>query len=161
MKNSNEAIILAIDPGLVTCGFSVLKKQGQNVYLLDYGVLRLGSSKPIPDRICSFYKFCEEKISLHSITCISLETPFLGKNPSSFMKLGYLRGVVYLISQLYHLVLFEFSPCEIKTALTGHGFASKEQVARFLMKIFPGIVMPTKLDATDALAVGLCCAMRS
>jgi len=161
MKINNDDVILSIDPGLVSCGFSVLRKQGENVFLLDYGVLKMRSSQSIPDRLGQFYKFCEEKISLYGINCLALETPFLGKNASSFLKLGYLRGVLYLISNLRDLRLLEFSPCEVKSTLTGYGFAEKEQVARFLIKLFPSISVSTKLDATDALAVGLCCAMRS
>lgn len=157
----NDIVILSIDPGLVSCGFSVLKKQGQSVFLLDYGILKMSSSVPIPERLGKFYKFCEEKIALYQINCLAIETPFLGKNASSFLKLGYLRGVIYLISNLKGFKLFEFSPCEVKLALTGNGFAEKEQVARFLTKLFPNLSVSNKLDSTDALAVGLCCAMRS
>lgn len=161
MKTSSDVVILSIDPGLVSCGFSILKKQGENVFLLDYGILKMRSSQTIPDRLGQFYKFCEEKIALYQVNCLALETPFLGKNASSFLKLGYLRGILYLISNLNNFQLFEFSPCEVKSALTGYGFAEKEQVARFLAKLFPGIIVGAKLDSTDALAVGLCCAMRS
>jgi len=156
-----EVVILSIDPGLISCGFSVLRKQGENVFLLDYGILKMNSSHPIPERIGKFYKFCEEKIASYQVNCLALETPFLGKNPASYLKLGYLRGVLYLISDLKKFQLFEFSPAEVKSALTGNGFADKEQVARFLAKLFPNLIISNKLDSTDALAVGLCCAMRS
>ena len=91
----------------------------------------------------------------HKINEIALETPFLGKNAQNFLKLGYLRGILYLIADKSELLIHEFSPREIKQAITGFGGADKEQVARVLMRLFP-IGIPEKLDLTDALAVALC-----
>jgi len=161
MTIDKDSIILSIDPGLISCGYSVLKKQGENIFLLDYGILKMSSSQPIPERLGKFYQFCEEKIAFYKINCLAIETPFLGKNASSFLKLGYVRGVIYLLSNINQLQLFEFSPCEVKSSLVGYGFAEKEQIARFLTKLFPNLIVSAKLDSTDALAVGLCCAMRS
>jgi crossover junction endodeoxyribonuclease RuvC len=80
----------------------------------------------------------------------------LGKNTQVFLKLGYVRGILYLLAAKNKCVLHEFSPREVKQSITGFGGASKEQVARVLMQLFPRIAKPDKEDVTDALAVTLC-----
>ena len=149
-------IILGVDPGFTVAGFSILKKDKQQTYLLDFGYLAMVSSKSIGERIALFYDFFLEKIIKWTITDIALETPFLGKNAQNFLKLGYLRGIFYLLAEKYNIMLHEFSPREVKQSLTGFGGASKEQVARVVMKLFPQMEKPKKKDVTDALAITLC-----
>jgi crossover junction endodeoxyribonuclease RuvC len=149
-------VVLGIDPGLKIAGFAVVAKDGVRVGLLDYGVLTQCSSLPVGQRVRVFYDFFKAKIEQFSVTHIALETPFLGKNAHTFLKLGYLRGVVYLLVSQYNVSLREFSPCEIKLGLTGFGGSTKEQVARVLLRLFPALTMPKRLDSTDALAIALC-----
>ncbi len=149
-------IILGIDPGFGVTGFGVLKKNGNAVYLMDFGDLRMPATKSLSARIGIFYRFFEQKIKQWEITDIALETPFLGKNAQNFLKLGYLRGILYLLAEQHSLILHEFSPREVKQAVTGYGAASKDQVARVVLQLFPRIKAPEKLDVTDALAVTLC-----
>ena len=149
-------IILGIDPGFGITGFGVLKKEAGKSFLLDYGALKMSSTKSLAERIALFYSFFKQKIVHYGVTDIALETPFLGKNAQNFLKLGYLRGIVYLLSHEHSLQLHEFAPSEIKLSLTGFGGADKEQVARVVVRLFPGLVMPEKRDITDALAITLC-----
>ena len=149
-------IILGIDPGFTVTGFGVIKKDKSSIQLLDYGPLKMPSSKHLSVRIGIFHDFMTEKILKYQVTDLSLETPFLGKNAQNFLKLGYLRGILYLLADRHSLVLNEFSPREVKQSVTGYGGASKEQVARVILQLFPRMNMPDKLDVTDALAVTLC-----
>lgn len=149
-------IILGIDPGFTVTGFSVVcKMQGKDT-ILDCGYISLPVKKTLDVRIGIFYDFVCEKIKLYQVTNISIETPFLGKNVQSFLKLGYLRGVLYLIANQHKLHLHEFSPREVKRAVTGFGGAQKEQVAKVLFMLFPQLPKPKKDDVTDAIAVSLC-----
>lgn len=148
--------MLGIDPGFRVTGFGVVKQEGSKAYLLDYGDLKLPPSKHLAVRVGLFHAFFTEKIKKWQITDVALETPFLGKNAQNFLKLGYLRGILYLLSDTHNLVLHEFSPREVKQSVTGYGGASKEQVARIILQLFPRMQMPSKLDVTDALAVTLC-----
>jgi crossover junction endodeoxyribonuclease RuvC len=150
------AVVLGIDPGTRAAGFSVISLQDRRPMLLESGVLSMSGTLPLFQRVGMFHRFFDEKIGKHAVTRIALETPFLGKNSQTFLKLGYLRGIVYLLQDAYNLELHEFSPSEIKRAVTGYGGADKEQVARFLLRFFPALRMPDKLDITDAIAVGLC-----
>lgn len=149
-------VILGIDPGFRFAGFGILKKEGRQALLLDYGCLTMSSSENIITRVGQFHHFFEEKIITFGVTTIALETPFLGKNAQNFLKLGYLRGILYLLAHTYKTHVQEFAPTEVKQSVTGFGGASKDQVARVVLQLFPGMDIPKKEDVTDALAVTLC-----
>ena len=149
-------VILGIDPGFQCAGFGILKKEGRQALLLDYGYLTMSSSDSLVDRIGRFHEFFDEKIVAWGVTVIALETPFLGKNAQNFLKLGYLRGILYLLSHKHKTTLQEFAPCQVKQSVTGFGGATKDQVARVILQLFPGMEVPKKEDVTDALAVTLC-----
>lgn len=149
-------VVLGIDPGLHITGYGILKKEGNKAFLVDSGFLKMNPTKPLPERIKTFHDYFDDKAKNFNITNLSLETSFLGKNAQNFLKLGYLRGILYLIAQNNSIKIHEFAPREIKQAVTGFGGASKEQVARVMMQFFPGLVSPEKLDVTDALAITLC-----
>ena len=149
-------VILGIDPGFRFAGFGILKKEGRQALLLDYGHLTLSSSDSLVTRVGLFHEFFEEKITTWGVTVIALETPFLGKNAQNFLKLGYLRGILYLLAHKHKTEIQEFAPCEVKQSVTGFGGATKDQVARVVLQLFPGMEVPKKEDVTDALAVTLC-----
>lgn len=148
--------VIGIDLGFVTTGFSIVEKREGKIFLLDFGLLSMSSSQSVSYRIGCFYDFFDQKLIEGQIQVISLETPFLGKNVQSFLKLGYLRGLLYLLANKHNLDIVEFSPREVKLSITGFGGAEKDQIARVLMRLFPGLQMPKKLDLTDAMAVSLC-----
>lgn len=156
MKTKN--VILGIDPGFSVTGYAVIKKEAGTTSLIDCGFLKLPVKEHLSERIGIFYNFFTDKIKNLDISDIALETPFLGKNVQSFLKLGYLRGNLYLLAHQHSLLLHEFSPREVKQAVTGFGGASKDQVARMVFTLFPKISQfgaTTKQDVTDAVAVCL------
>lgn len=156
---AEKKIILGVDPGLTITGYSLIAKQGSSINLLDYGALSLASNKQrtLIERVGMFYDFFTKKICEHQVTIITLETPFLGKNVQSFLKLGYLRGILYSLAYQHKLEVKEFSPREIKQVVTGYGGASKEQVAAMIYRLLPGLASKTvkTQDVSDAIAVGL------
>ena len=147
---------LGIDPGLQYSGFGVAKKAGPKIFLLDCGFLQMSPTKSLPDRIGIFYNYFEKLLDQYQVNVLVLETPFLGKNAQNFLKLGYLRGILYLLASQKKLQLLEFSPCQVKLAVTGYGAASKAQVARVIKQLFPKLPVPVREDVSDALAVTLC-----
>ena len=149
-------VVLGIDPGFSVTGWAIMSKQGTRQTLLAYGFLPLSPKQTLQERIGVFYEFFSEKIKTYQITNLAIETPFLGKNAQTFLKLGYLRGVLYLMAHQSKLTLHEFSPREVKLAVTGFGGAQKDQVARMVFMLFPGLPQPKTYDVTDAVAVGLC-----
>ena len=156
-------IFLGIDPGLQFAGFAIGQKNGQKIILLDCGYLKMVQSKSISERIHFFYDYFQTLIIKNHIQVLVLETPFLGKNAQNFLKLGYLRGILYLLAQQNKLQILEFTPMQVKLAVTGYGGASKEQVARVIKLLFPKLQNSNlkKTDVTDALAVMLSGAWQS
>jgi crossover junction endodeoxyribonuclease RuvC len=148
--------LLGIDPGCRYAGYGIIKTEGSTIYLVEHGLLKLPQTHTLTHRVATFHDFFAEKINAHGVTDIAIETPFLGKNAQNFLKLGYLRGIIYLLSHKNLINLHEFSPTEVKQALTGYGSASKEQVARVLYQLFPRIPPFEREDVSDALAVTLC-----
>lgn len=149
-------IILGVDPGLQVSGFGIIKQEHHKTWLLDCGYLKMSSSKSLPSRVAMLHDFFTDKITQWAITDLALETPFLGKNAQNFLKLGYVRGVLYLLSHKHGLTLHEFSPREIKQSVTGFGGAQKDQVARVVAQLFPKLPLQEKYDVTDAIAITLC-----
>ncbi len=154
-----ERIILGIDPGFSFTGYGVLKVSQGKTALLDCGYLRLPPQKHLSERVGIFHQFFTKKIEQYKPTGIALETSFLGKNAQTFLKLGYLRGILYLLANNHQMSIQEFAPREVKSMLTGFGGASKEQVARMVFMLFPQLQQlkeSERNDLTDAVAITLC-----
>lgn len=154
-----ERVILGVDPGFSFTGYGVIKTQQGRATLLDCGYLKLSPQKNLSERVGEFYNLFTQKITQHHVTGIALETSFLGKNAQTFLKLGYLRGVLYLLASQHKLGIQEFAPREVKSMLTGFGAAGKDQVARMVFMLFPQLQklkQAERNDLTDAVAVTLC-----
>lgn len=155
----SRQVVLGVDPGFRVTGYALLAREGSSTSVIDIGYLQLSPKKHLSERIGEFYRLFSQKIADHNVTCISLETSFLGKNAQTFLKLGYLRGVLYLLANQHNCQLCEYPPRQVKLATTGYGGASKEQVARVMHQIFPGlssVKAVAKDDVTDALAISIC-----
>lgn len=148
-------IIMGVDPGTRYAGYGILKKEKQKTFLVEYGCLDVHKKKCLVDKIGAIYEFIFDKVSACGVTHLALETPFFYKNASTFLKLGYVRGLLYLIASQKDLILSEFSPSEVKQGITGYGKATKEQVANVVLKLFH-IKTPQRDDVTDAIAIALC-----
>lgn len=152
-------VILGIDPGFHVTGYAISSIEDRKVLLRDCGFLKMSSQHHLSQRVGQFYTFMNDKIATFGVTSIALETSFLGKNAQTFLKLGYLRGILYLLADQNNLSLSEFAPREIKMATTGFGGASKEQVAAMMARLFPRLTefgTIERADVTDALAICLC-----
>lgn len=149
-------VVLGIDPSFTSTGYAIMLQHNNKQQLLHFGSIGLPVQYELSARIGLFYDFFQKLILQYQITRISLETPFLGKNTQTFLKLGYLRGVLHLLAHQNNLEILEFSPREVKMAITGFGGAEKDQVARMIQMLFPGLVQQKSHDVTDAIAISLC-----
>lgn len=147
-------IILGIDPSLTCSGYAVLV-QKRTLRLNEYGTIKTSTKHSIPQRLSTIYDDLSHTIHKYGVTHIGIETPFLGKSPTSYLKLGYVRSVVYLLAAQRSLQIREFPPRTVKKAVTSWGAAPKDQVARVIHRLFPQLKTPVKHDITDAIAVGL------
>ncbi|MDF1574487.1 MAG: crossover junction endodeoxyribonuclease RuvC [Bacteroidales bacterium] len=156
MKNSSERIILGIDPGTTMMGYGVIKGAGKNPVFMDMGVVDLKREGDHYMKLRKIYQRTLELIKLYLPDEVAIEAPFYGKNVQSMLKLGRAQGVAMAAVLARDIPVFEYAPRKIKLSITSKGDASKEQVARMLMRMFDLKDMPVKLDATDGLAAAVC-----
>ena len=157
MGAADEKIILGIDPGTRIMGYGLIRACGQQFSYIEMGVLNLTKTE---DPLVRLEKIHEEVIRIidaFSPHCLSIETPFYGKNVQSLIKLGRAQGVAIAAAMSKGLQVHEYAPLKIKQSLTGNGNASKEQVCAMVLRILdlPG-GQPRFLDATDAMAAAIC-----
>jgi crossover junction endodeoxyribonuclease RuvC len=151
------AKILAIDPGLSHTGVAIINLQENNTYTLQEAfTIDFKKNWTLRFKLWELYFSIFELIWKHKITDLALETPFLGRNAATFIKLGYIRGNLLLLSEIHGLHLHEFSPQAVKKIVTGFGASDKEAVLKAVQKIFPDFKTPDFYDSSDAIAIALC-----
>ncbi len=151
-----EKIILGVDPGTSVMGYGVIMVNGNELKLLQYGVIHL---KKYANHEVKLKKIFERVIGLitdYAPDEVALESPFYGKNIQSMLKLGRAQGVAMAAALSREIPIVEYAPKKIKMSVTGNGNASKEQVAYMLSGLLSFDVADKLLDATDALAVAVC-----
>lgn len=145
--------MLAVDPGTIKCGYAIIKKEYPKITLLEASTLSYKGSLPLKERVWRIYKDLDARIQNWKVDHITLETPFLGKNVQSFLKLGYIRGALYILAQEYQCDLKEYAPAVIKSYLTRNPHASKDDIQKALRGLFPHININEE-DTADAIALG-------
>ncbi len=154
-----KEVFLGVDPGFYVTGYAIIKQEERRIFLNECNYLKMNPKDHLSKRVGIFYKLFEDKVKKHNVTNIVLETSFLGKNAQTFLKLGYLRGIIYLLASQHNLKISEFAPREIKKAITGFGGASKDQIAIAIKTMFPmldKVLKAARNDVSDALAITLC-----
>lgn len=153
-------IILGIDPGSVVTGYGVIDARDRQCRLLDFGVVRTGSRKALPDRLKVIYDGLCEVIDRTRPELVAVESTFGGRFPRAALVLGHARGVALLAAANRGLQVWEYAPREVKMAIVRAGGASKQQVQYMVSAMLnldrdPGR-KPIPEDASDALAVAIC-----
>jgi len=151
--------ILGIDPGSKNMGYAIVEKYGQKTRLLEAGLIKIKESV-LQHQIVEMVEGLEHVIKDKDIDEVAIEDIFYAYNPKTVIKLAQFRGAISL-KILQEIGNFsEYTPLQVKKAVTGNGKASKEQVA-FMVKRILGIKKEIKpLDITDAIAVALAHAQR-
>ena len=155
-----EPIIVGIDPGSIKTGYGVVqKRRDQSFKVLDFGVIRTQSKKPLPERLSIIYSGLTEVLERYRPDFVSIEQTFVQKNVRSALVLGHARGVAVLAATQSGGAVVEYTPTEIKRGVTGSGHAGKDQVQRMVIQLL-GLTKAPAEDAADALAASLCHALR-
>ncbi|HYN23100.1 MAG TPA: crossover junction endodeoxyribonuclease RuvC [Thermoanaerobaculia bacterium] len=156
-------LILGLDPGSLHTGYGLVERHGSALNAREAG--RLSSSKelPVAVRLARLSRSLGELLDRCQPELAVLETPFHGLNSRSLIVLAEARGVLLAGLAGRNIEIREYSPAEVKSAVTGNGRADKQQVARMvrlLLSAEPAQVRAWASDATDALALAICCAQR-
>ena len=158
MVITKKSIILGIDPGLADTGFGVIVKTGAKFQVLDYGSIKTKAKVPDQDRLQTIHQSLAALIKKYRPEYIAVEKLFFAKNVKTALAVGQARGVVILCAGANCLKLEEYTPLQVKMAITGYGKADKNQVQQ-MVKVVLGLKdIPRPDDAADALAIAVCCA---
>lgn len=153
-------LILGLDPGSLHTGYGVIEKQGSSLLAIEAGRFSCPRDLALPDRLAHLAGRLQELLARRPPDLAVLETPFHGMNVHSLIVLAQARGALLAVLAGRGIEIREFSPAEVKSAVTGNGRADKEQVARMVRLLLAARGEGWASDATDALAVAICCAQR-
>jgi len=147
--------ILGIDPGTGILGFGVIESQGGKVYLVDAGVIRTPVHEDDAVRLVTIYEELTDIIASTKPTSMSVEKLFFARNVTTAITVAQARGVVLLCGRQAGLVIAEYTPLQIKMALTGYGRADKKQIQE-MVRVSLGLKeTPKPDDCADAIAAAL------
>jgi crossover junction endodeoxyribonuclease RuvC len=149
-------IIMGIDPGSTVTGFGLIERAGDGWRLLHHGCVRARRSEVLAHKLSRIYADLMAIIQKYGPDLVVVERGFSGRNPRTAMVMGQVLGVSLLAAANASLPVSEYSPREIKLAVTGFGSASKEQVQYMVRQLLQATEVTLSPDASDALAVALC-----
>lgn len=148
--------VLGIDPGTATTGYGVVEEAKGNLKALTSGVIRTSADQTPPARLQSIYRSVKELALNWKPDEAAVEELFFSKNVRTAMSVGQARGVALLALADSELSVAEYTPLEIKQAVTGYGNADKAQMQEMTRLLLGLKEAPRPDDAADALAVAIC-----
>lgn len=148
-------IILGIDPGLAIVGYGVINTLKGNSSVIDYGVINTPKEDSVPTRLEKIYEGMLGLIDKFNPDCIAIEELFFNTNTTTGINVAQARGVILLACKQKGLKMYEYTPLQIKQALTGYGKAEKKQIQFMVSRLLNLKSVPKPDDAADGLAVAL------
>ena len=150
-------VIIGFDPGLSHTGYAVLNKEGNNINLVQCGLISPKRNKSLSERLFTIFLETNKLLEDFNPNLVVIENVFYGKNVQSAIKLGQAKASIMLSSEKYNVDMVDYTPREIKQSIVGNGAASKEQVEFMVKKIFKlDDTMLKRNDISDAIAVAWC-----
>ena len=154
-------LILGIDPGYATIGFSVLEAQRGSVSLVQYGTITTSAEDVFPDRLLTIFEDMGRLLDCYHPDVLAVEELFWGHNVTTGIGVSHGRGVILLAAAQRQIPIFEYTPMQIKQAVVGYGNATKLQVMDMTKRLLKMEKVARPDDAADAIAVALCHARSS
>jgi len=149
-------LTLGIDPGVSATGYGLVKKRGEDLTSVEYGVITPGSELPPAQRLRVICDELEAIIVRHRPTDVAVERLFFSRNVRTALAVGEARGVALLAAAKNDLPVYEYTPLEVKESLVGYGRATKGQVQEMVGVLLGLDSIPQPDHAADALAVAIC-----
>jgi len=155
IRGRNNLRVLGIDPGLATMGWGVIESDGYRDRLIQYGALITYPRDTFPTRLASLYSGVKGLIDTFKPDEIAFEELFFSKNITTGIQVAGARGVALAACQSYTDRLFEYTPMQIKQAVTGYGNAEKKQMQQMVRMRLGLTEIPKPDDAADAVACAI------
>ena len=154
---SETSVVLGIDPGLTRCGYAVLEVQGlTQITMRALGVLRTRPDQPLPQRLAELSVEIDELLDEYLPSVVAVEHIFFQSNVRTAMSVGQVSGLAISAAARRGLQVAQYTPNQVKLALTGWGAADKAQVQKMVKQRLGLNTIPKPADAADAAAIALC-----
>ena len=149
-------IVLGIDPGFAITGYSIIDYEGNKFRLIDSGAVTTKAGVSFPIRLTKIYDDISMIIDEYKPDAISVEELFFNNNVKTAINVAQARGVVLTVGCKKNIPTFEYTPLQIKQAVTGYGRADKVQVQKMVKTILNVESLPKLDDTTDSMAAAIC-----
>ncbi len=150
-------IIFGIDPGIADTGYGIIKiEDNGQLECLGYGSIKTKANTPLPDRLAILNTELKKLLKKHKPNLVAIEQLFFCNNAKTALIVGQARGVALLTAQQEKISIVEFTPLQVKQAVTAYGQAGKAQVQKMVKLILNLKEIPKPDDAADALAIAIC-----
>lgn len=147
--------IIGIDPGIAIVGFGVLEKRGSQLVPIQYGSIQTEAGLPVPLRLKQIFEAMQRLLDTYKPDEMAVEKLFFNRNVTTAFTVGQARGVILLAAEQAGIAVQEYTPLQVKQAVTGYGSADKKQIqemVRILLKL-PAVPKPD--DVADALGIAI------
>lgn len=151
-----SSIIIGFDPGIADTGFGVISEDNGKLLCLEYGSIKTSSKISLSERLVIIYDSVQLLLEKYSPNLVCVEELFFSKNVKTAMVVGQARGVVLLAIEKANTKFMEFTPNQVKQAVSSYGGAAKDQVQRMVQMLLRLEEIPRPDDAADALAIAIC-----
>ena len=148
--------ILGIDPGIALAGFGVVEKNGVAIKAGSYGHISTEAGTPVPDRLKILYDDMVNIVEEYRPDVMAVEELFFNKNVKTAIIAAQARGVIILAAVNHGIEVVEYTPLQVKQAITGYGRANKQQVQFMVKEMLRLKEVPKPDDTADALAIAIC-----
>lgn len=153
----DTAVVLGIDPGTAITGYGVVMQDGRGDFaLLACGVIRTEPDVAMPLRLKEIFLDVQSLIREFKPEEVAVEKLFFGRNVTTAISVGQARGAVLLAAALNQVEVAEYTPSEVKQAISGYGNAEKRQVQEMVQRLLRLEEPPQPDDAADGVAIALC-----
>jgi crossover junction endodeoxyribonuclease RuvC len=148
--------VLGIDPGTATTGYGVVEGEGNRLHHVAHGVISTPAKTHYASRLKTIHDEMAALIADHRPDAVSIEKLYFSQNVTTGISVAQARGVIALAAEQAGLPISEFSPLEVKSAVTGYGKAQKKQVQEMVKILLNLDDLPRPDDAADGLALAIC-----
>ncbi len=149
-------IILGIDPGYAIVGWGVVSYDNYKFKPLGYGALTTPADMPFENRLLEIHSGLEQIIEKYNPQVMSIEKLYFGTNHTTAIDVAQARGVTVLAAAKAGLKIYEYTPMQVKQAVTGYGKAEKKQMMEMTKRLLGLQAVPKPDDTADALAMAIC-----
>ncbi len=148
-------IVLGIDPGYALMGWGVVEAQGSRMKLINYGCIETKAGVPMQHRLRALQIGVKDLLRIYQPDDVAFEELFFARNVTTALMVGAARGAAIISAAEYTENLYEYTPMQIKQAVTGYGKADKKQVQQMVRLLLRLDDIPKPDDAADAIACAI------